>query len=161
MKRFGWPRPAFMIGFVLSGQLENGLYRVAQVYGFSFLERPVVLVLLVILALSVAAAVRFRPERAEAQAGGAHAPENKAPQLVFYSAVLAITAIILVLSFRWNFGTGAHAAHCRSRNASLADPGRGEPTPHPRSPAAIFYDSEREEFAEGVDRQSASITLFG
>ena len=45
MKCFGWPRPALLIGFVLSGGLEASMYRVTQVYGLSFLERPIVLVI--------------------------------------------------------------------------------------------------------------------
>lgn len=62
MKRFGWPRPAVLIGFVLSNGLETSFYRVAQVYGWSFLERPLVLVIIGLTLLSVFSAWKFRPK---------------------------------------------------------------------------------------------------
>jgi F0F1-type ATP synthase assembly protein I len=58
MKRYGWSRPAFLIGFVLSEQLEAAFYRTIQVYGFDFLTRPISLILLVLCGLSAALAWR-------------------------------------------------------------------------------------------------------
>ncbi|GGE43510.1 hypothetical protein GCM10007276_20910 [Agaricicola taiwanensis] len=55
MKRFGWPRPALLIGFVLSNGLESSVYRAMQVYGWSFLQRPGVIVIAALALLSVAA----------------------------------------------------------------------------------------------------------
>lgn len=40
MKRGGWPRPALLIGFVLSDTLETYLYQAVQFYGWSFFLRP-------------------------------------------------------------------------------------------------------------------------
>ena len=40
LKRFGWSRPAMLIGFVLSKPLEQSLYRTVQVYGLDVLLRP-------------------------------------------------------------------------------------------------------------------------
>jgi putative tricarboxylic transport membrane protein len=63
MKRFGWPRPALLIGFVLSSQLETTLYKTIQVYGFSFLQRPLVLVFAAVIVVSVYIALRASPAR--------------------------------------------------------------------------------------------------
>ena len=43
MRRFGWSRPALLIGFVLSNSLEDAVYRTIQIYGFDFLLRPLAL----------------------------------------------------------------------------------------------------------------------
>ena len=37
LKRFGWPRPAFLIGFVLADQSETYLYQAVQFYDWDFL----------------------------------------------------------------------------------------------------------------------------
>src|SRR5690606_32863025 len=46
MKRFGWSPPALLIGFVLAPRLEVSLYQSIQVYGFGFLERTGVQIIL-------------------------------------------------------------------------------------------------------------------
>jgi len=53
MKRFGWSRPALLIGFFLSKGLEDSVYQAVQIYGFSFLERPIVIGLIVVILASV------------------------------------------------------------------------------------------------------------
>lgn len=55
MKRFGWPRPAALIGFVLSNNAETYLFISIQRYGAEWLQRPGVWTLGVIIALSVSA----------------------------------------------------------------------------------------------------------
>ena len=50
MKRFDWPRPALLIGFVLADTLETYLYQAVQFYSWGFFTRPGVLI---ILALTV------------------------------------------------------------------------------------------------------------
>lgn len=57
MKRFGWPRPAALIGFVLSKNAETYLFISVQRYGAEWLFRPGVLILGVIILLSVGAGV--------------------------------------------------------------------------------------------------------
>lgn len=50
MRRFGFSRPAFLIGFVLQGNLERSFYQTSQIYGaWDFFSRPIVLVLLVVI----------------------------------------------------------------------------------------------------------------
>ncbi|MDN5788713.1 tripartite tricarboxylate transporter permease, partial [Pseudorhodobacter sp.] len=45
MKRFGWPRPALLIGFVLAPQAETFFYQALQFNGWGFLLRPGVLII--------------------------------------------------------------------------------------------------------------------
>lgn len=63
MRRFDWPRPAFLIGFVLADQAEVYTYQATQITitrfhrgfedGFTYIFSPTVLVLLVITVVSV------------------------------------------------------------------------------------------------------------
>lgn len=45
MKRFGWPRPALLIGYVLAPQAETFFYQALQFDGWGFLTRPGVLII--------------------------------------------------------------------------------------------------------------------
>jgi TctA family transporter len=58
MRRFGWSRPAFLIGFVLATGGERYLYQAVQFYGWDFLTRPLVLVIGAITVISVWAGLR-------------------------------------------------------------------------------------------------------
>lgn len=86
MKRFGWPRPAVLIGFVLSNGLEISFYRVAQVYGWGFLDRPLVLAIIGLTLLSVFSAWKFRPKTERIN----YVPDLRArlPQLTFTLLIL-------------------------------------------------------------------------
>jgi len=96
MKRFGWPRPALLIGYFLSTQLEASTYQAIQIYGASFLERPVVIGLLVLTALSVYAAARFTPHKPQPTANGPHRARNVGPQLVLTAVFVAGPLLVLV-----------------------------------------------------------------
>jgi TctA family transporter len=53
MKRFGYPRPALLLGLVLGNLLEKYLYRSVMSYGFSWLVRPGVMILMVLAMVSL------------------------------------------------------------------------------------------------------------
>ena len=61
MKRFGWSRPALLIGYFLAPRLEPKIYQASQVYGWSFFERPIVIALLLLTVASIYMAWRFSP----------------------------------------------------------------------------------------------------
>ena len=60
MRRFGYPRPAMILGLVLGGLMETYLYRSMASYGFSWLARPSVIVLLSLAAISFLLTMRAR-----------------------------------------------------------------------------------------------------
>ena len=60
MRRFGYPRPALILGLVLGGLMEWYLYRSMMSYGFSWLTRPAVIVLLILAGTSFFFAMRGR-----------------------------------------------------------------------------------------------------
>lgn len=102
MKRFGWPRPALLIGFVLAPQAETFLYQAVQFYGWGFVTRPGVLIIGAIIVLSVWFGLRNRvddsaPVAAAAGTGDGHAGARPAladrgPQIAFAAFVIALFA---------------------------------------------------------------------
>jgi TctA family transporter len=60
MRRFGYPRPAMILGLVLGDLMEKYLYRSVASYGFTWLARPAVIVLLVLATISFVFTVRGR-----------------------------------------------------------------------------------------------------
>jgi TctA family transporter len=60
MRRFGYPRPALILGLVLGSLMERYLYRSMMSYGYTWLTRPAVMVLLILAATSFVFAVRGR-----------------------------------------------------------------------------------------------------
>lgn len=53
MKRFGWPRPPVILGLVLSSIIENYLFISVSRYGTGWLLRPIVLVIMLLVLVSL------------------------------------------------------------------------------------------------------------
>ncbi len=96
MRRFGWSRPAFLIGFVLSLGAERYLYQAVQFSGWEFLTRPVALVILALTILSLWAGLRRSQANVntEGSADDARAT-SMGPQLAFTGVLLAFFAWVL------------------------------------------------------------------
>ena len=111
LKRFGWPRPAFLIGFVLAPQAETYLYQAVQFYSWGFLTRTGVLIIAAITIVSVWLGSQSRVGEAgivrAAPAGAAPAPQEPAaprwPQAVFASLVLALSVYALIAASQKSF----------------------------------------------------------
>ena len=96
MKRFGWARPALLIGYFLAPRLEPKIYQSAQVYGWTFFERPIVIVLVILTVLSVWSAWKFSPNRGKVYAeDGLHQARNKRPQIIFASIFMIVAGYAL------------------------------------------------------------------
>jgi TctA family transporter len=57
MKRFGWPRPPLIVGIVLQRLAETYFFLTIKLYGFSWITRPVVIVLFVLIVWTIVHAV--------------------------------------------------------------------------------------------------------
>ena len=93
MRRFGWSRPAFLIGFVLASMSERYLYQAVQFYGWEFLTRPIVIAIALMTVVTVWLSIRSRAkdgatDLGEGSADGAQAL-NLTPQFVFTGIVFA------------------------------------------------------------------------
>ena len=58
MKRFGWPRPPLILGFVLGPILEKYLQITMVRYGIGFLSRPLVLIIAMLILYSIYVGVK-------------------------------------------------------------------------------------------------------
>jgi hypothetical protein len=102
MKRYGWSRPALLIGFFLSGRIETSLYQSIQVYGASFFERPIVIVLVILTVLSIYGAWRYNPGAGKVYREDSEAStRRKWPQIGFTLFMLAIVTAAFLDGFRY------------------------------------------------------------
>jgi putative tricarboxylic transport membrane protein len=90
MRRFGWPRPALLIGFVLAGGAETYLYQAVQFYGWAFILRPGALIILAITVISVAVGVYFETSVSSEGMADEAAARTRTAQLAFAGVVAAI-----------------------------------------------------------------------
>ncbi len=104
LRRFGWSRPAFLIGFVLAPQAEGYLNLAVQFYGWEMLARPGVVIILAITAVSVWLGARGQGGRA--RRGVSAAIESMAPtrhvgpQLAFVGGAITMLLYAVWSSLR-------------------------------------------------------------
>ncbi len=116
LRRFGWPRPAFLIGFVLSGQVEAYLYQAVQFNGWGFLTRPGVLIIGALAIASLMMAVRSRVSEDGSVGVGAQANDQavtaptggvsraeRMPQIAFAVMMLIVFAYGVLSSYPLSF----------------------------------------------------------
>jgi putative tricarboxylic transport membrane protein len=102
MRRFGWPRPPFVVGFVLAHPMETYLYQAVQFYGWSFLQRPGVLIIGALVLIFVALGARQR-KLADTEDETDKRGESAVPQAVFALAPAAIFVMLLWDATRHSF----------------------------------------------------------
>ena len=90
MKRFGWSRPALLIGYVLSDRVELSSYQTYQAYGVSVFGRPIVIGLLVLIIGSALIALRAKHHGPAPEETPVHAPDRPGRQIAFLAALTLI-----------------------------------------------------------------------
>jgi hypothetical protein len=95
LKRFGWSRPAVVIGFFLSTDLEQSTYRALQVYGLDFFARPQAIIITLVVIASVWVAMRLKGDRPSLE-GRAHEDSvtTRKPQVLMTAALIALTGLV-------------------------------------------------------------------
>ena len=101
LRRFGWSRPAFLIGFVLSLGAERYLYQAVQFSGWDFLTRPLALFILALTLLSLWAGLR-RSKAAVNTEGSVETSGATAmmPQVIFSCLLLLLFGFVLYEGLR-------------------------------------------------------------
>jgi putative tricarboxylic transport membrane protein len=89
LRRLGWSRPAFALGFVLAPNLERFFFLSWQISGWSWLTQPVVLIFLAIAATTILRSLGgWRKGRGE--------QTKDAPTQLDLGFTLAVLAVVLV-----------------------------------------------------------------
>ncbi len=102
MRRFGWPRPPFVVGFVLAQPMETYLYQAVQFYGSSFLTRPGVLIIAAIIVVFIILGARQR-RLADREDESDKRGTSPVPQALFAVVPVAIFAMVLWDATRHSF----------------------------------------------------------
>ncbi|HIC81859.1 MAG TPA: tricarboxylate transporter, partial [Kiloniellaceae bacterium] len=107
MRRFEWPRPAFLIGFVLADQAEVYTYQATQIAltrfrrgfgeGLEYIFSPTVIVLIVITVVSIWLGTRQKPG-GDAETDRLRPGTNKMAPVVFAGLVTLFMAVMFTVT---------------------------------------------------------------
>jgi TctA family transporter len=106
MKRFGWPRPPLLLGFILGSMIERYMFISVGRYGFEWLTRPIVIGLLLLTFWGLVLPM-WRKHRKERKAGR---PKRQfktphfGPQALMASVFAAIFVYAIATASQWEFG---------------------------------------------------------
>jgi TctA family transporter len=159
MKRFGWPRPALLIGYVLSTRVETSIYHTITTYGLSFLSHPIVIILIILTVVSIVAAIRYKPNTSKITDDGIHAYRNLRPQVIFFSLIIVLALVVVWDGSRWDILTGVYPLFAGGLCLVLLIP-MGIEMYRAKGPALVFCDSERDEIDMAVERRSNEYYLL-
>lgn len=154
MKRFGWSRPGLLIGFVLANKVESSTYQTLQTYGLSFFQRPIVIALILITIISIIAVIRMKARDNDLSENGPHSFKAKLPQVIFYFVVVGFTLFVTGEGLTHSFMDGLFPVTAGVLTLLLLIP-VGYQMFFVKQPHAVFFDSEKEDFGEGVEYHSA------
>ncbi len=103
MKRFGWSRPAFLIGFVLSTQAESYLNMAVQFYGWEMFLRPGTISIGLLSLISIYYSRKGTVDENAELMQKSSAQIRIAPQLVFATVIFLFIFIALLDSYQQSF----------------------------------------------------------
>ena len=109
MKQGGWPRPPIVLGFILGKIMETAMNISVQTHGAGSFTRPIVLIIMVLVVVTVMFAVRGRLGRVqsaggaqiEGAEGGRQCPAISLPIAIF---MLITFVYAFVEATEWRFG---------------------------------------------------------
>lgn len=98
LRRFGYPRPAFLIGFVLQNSIEILLYQTVQIYSVADLvARPLMWILLAVNVASLWFGLRNRPQlQTEGVSAVSIRADQLKPQILFLACVMVFAIYVVV-----------------------------------------------------------------
>jgi TctA family transporter len=102
MRRFGWPRPPFVVGFVLADPMETYLYQAVQFYGAGFATRPGVLIIGALILGCIALGLRQR-KLADRDEESTKQGASARPQALFALVPVVVFAALALDAARHSF----------------------------------------------------------
>ena len=144
---------------MLSDKVEESIYHTYAVYKWTFFDRPIVLVLIVLTALSIWAALRYKPAGPPLDEDGPHSHRGRGPQLIFFAAMVVFAFGVIYDGIQWSFLTAIYPIIAGSLALIFMIP-LGVQLWRSDAPSVAFYDSERDVFGKDVERRSAEHYLL-
>lgn len=159
MKRFGWPRPALLIGYVLSSRVETSIYHTMATSGLSVFTQPIVIILIGLTILSIVAAIKYKAHSAVMSDDGVHARRNLAPQLIFFCVIFGFALLVIQDGLRWEFLTAVYPLFAGAICLVFMIP-MGIEMLRTKNAATVFYDSNRETLDDSMVQRSNEYYLL-
>ncbi len=104
MKRFGWSRPAFLIGFVLATQAESYLNMSVQFYSWEMFLRPGVIIIMIVSLISIYFSRKGTVDENEELMGkDAQSTTQLMPQMLFLGLVIIFVLIAVYDAYQQSF----------------------------------------------------------
>jgi putative tricarboxylic transport membrane protein len=102
MKRFSWPRPPMVLGFVLGPIFERYLFLSNEIYGLSWMARPVVIAIAILIAWALYRPLRQTVTRLAHEFRHLSSTHLKLkPRALFTLALIAVILAALITSSGW------------------------------------------------------------
>jgi TctA family transporter len=106
MKRFGWPRPPVVLGFILGGMVERYMFISVERYGFSFLTNPIVIVMLLVTIYGLGMPIwrKYQRERKAGRPKRMMKTPQFGPQAGMATFFVAVFVYAIATASEWDFG---------------------------------------------------------
>jgi TctA family transporter len=96
MRRYGYSRPALVVGYVLANGIETNLYQTVNFYGLDVFTRPIFLVLVALAVISTYYGMKLiKSQKKEAEI--ANIPLG-AGQVIFLGFIVVVAAVAIIFS---------------------------------------------------------------
>ena len=105
MKHFRWPRPPLVLGFILGGILERYMFISIERYGLEWMTRPIVIVMFVLSALSLARPLLqdIREHHGLGAMLSNFGPPRVTADNLFPATLLCLFVVMMAMSIPWSF----------------------------------------------------------
>lgn len=106
MVRFGWQRPPLLLGLVLGAIAENSFFISLQAYGYSWLARPGVVLIALLISVTIIHTLR-KAARARKSAPASVRAQRQAPvfgQSILLPAILVISFVYMAYEVLYGLG---------------------------------------------------------
>ncbi|MFP7299658.1 tripartite tricarboxylate transporter permease [Neobacillus niacini] len=110
-KQLSWPRAPFLIGIVLSKSIESNLNVSMSIFGFSWLTRPISLVLIALIVIGIIFSILSNRQKTDPHIDGEDKPQEQPPKSIgwrikhngtwFTLIMIAVTVWFAVPTISW------------------------------------------------------------
>ena len=147
MKRFDWPRLALLFGLFLADKVEGSVYHWITVYGWNFLDRPIVLAFIAVTVLLMFAAVKHKLTIPILEHNRIQSPNKRNSQFVFLLAIMAFAILLFLDARQYQFFTTFYPQFVAVGGLCFMTP-LALLMMFKKTPSTVLFDNERASFSQ-------------